>query len=57
MDSLKTNWYGLWGQRRLGMDGFADVHGVCAHFDGEGNLVNHVTCVGAQDFAVTMGTM
>ena len=29
------------------VDGFADVHGVCAHFDGECDLANHVTRVRA----------
>ena len=47
-------------QRRVGVDGFADVHRVCAHFDGQRNLANHVARVradhaAAQDLAVAVG--
>jgi hypothetical protein len=31
----------------VGMDGFADVYGVCAHLDGQGDFADHVTSVGA----------
>ena len=46
-------------QRGVGVDGFADVHRVGAHLDGQRNLANHVARVGAdhaaaQDLAVTM---
>ena len=33
------------------MDGLADVHGVCAHFDSQGNLADHVAGVRADDAA------
>ncbi len=41
------------------MDGFADVHRVCAQLDGKSNLANHVARVrahhaAAQDLAVAM---
>ena len=47
-------------QRGVGVDGFADVHCVCTHFDGQGDLANHVACVrthhaAAQDLAVAVG--
>ena len=47
-------------QRGVRVDGFADVHGVCAHLDSQRDLANHVARVGtdhaaAQDFAVAVG--
>jgi hypothetical protein len=47
-------------QRGVGVDGFADVYGVCAHFDGQSDLANHVARVrahhaAAQDLAVAVG--
>jgi hypothetical protein len=33
----------------VGVDGFSDVHGVSAHFDGERDLADHVARVGAHD--------
>ena len=33
-------------QRGVGVDGFTDIHCVCAHFNGQCNLANHVTCMG-----------
>jgi len=33
------------------MDGFADVDGIRAHFNGQGNLANQVTGVCANDAA------
>ena len=46
-------------QRGVGVDGFADVHCVCAHLNRQSNLANHVACVCAdnaatQNLAVTM---
>ena len=38
-------------QRGVGVDGFADVHRVCAHFNGQRNFANHVARVGADDAA------
>ena len=35
-------------QRGVWVDGFADVHGVCAHLDGQSDLANHVARVRAQ---------
>jgi len=42
------------------VDGFADVHSVCAHLDGQSDLANHVARVradhaAAQDLAVAAG--
>ena len=31
------------------MDGLADVHGVGTHLDGQGDLADHVACVGTDD--------
>ena len=47
-------------QRGVGMDGLADVDGVGAHLDRQGNLANHVASVcadhaAAQDFSVAVG--
>ena len=47
-------------QRGVRVDGLADVHRVGAHFDGQGDLANHVARVGAHDaaaqnLAVAMG--
>ena len=47
-------------QRGVWVNGFADVHRVCAHLDGQRDLANHVARMradhaAAQDFAVTMG--
>ena len=47
-------------QRGVLVDGLADVHGVSAHLDRQGNLANHVARVGAdhaaaQDLAVAVG--
>jgi len=41
------------------MDCFSNVDGVSPHFNGQGNLTNHVASMGtyhaaAQDFAVTV---
>ena len=41
------------------VDGFADIYGICAHFDGQSDLANHVTRMGpdhaaARDFAVAV---
>jgi hypothetical protein len=33
------------------VDGLADVHGVGAHLDGQGDLADHVARVGADDAA------
>jgi hypothetical protein len=38
-------------QRRVGVDGLADVDGVSAHFDGEANFADQVTRVRADDAA------
>ena len=47
-------------QRWVRVNCFADVYRICAHFNSQGNLANHVACVGAnhaaaQDFAVVVG--
>ena len=47
-------------QRGVWMDGFADVHSVCAHLNRQCDLANHVARVRAhhaatQDLAVAMG--
>ena len=47
-------------QRRMWVNRLADVDCVCAHFDSQGDLANHVARVGAdhaaaQNFAVPMG--
>ena len=47
-------------QRGVWMDGFADVHSVCAHLDGQSDFANHVARVrahhaAAQDLAVALG--
>ncbi len=44
-------------QRGVWVDGFADVHSVCAHLDGQSDLANHVARMrahhaAAQDLAV-----
>ena len=46
-------------QRWMRVNGFADVHRVCTHLNGQCNLANHVAGMGAdhaatQNFAVTM---
>ena len=38
-------------QRRVRVNGFADIDCVCTHFNGQGNLANHVSCVGADHAA------
>ena len=38
-------------QRRVRVNGFANVHGVCAHLDSQRNLANHAA---AQDLAVAV---
>ena len=38
-------------QRGVRVDGLADVHGVGAHFDGQGDLADHVARMGADDAA------
>jgi hypothetical protein len=47
-------------QRGVGVNGFADVHRVCAHLDGQRDLADHVARVRAdhataQDLAVAVG--
>ena len=47
-------------QRWMRMDRLADVHSVCTHFNGQGNLTNHVARMGAdhaaaQNLAVAVG--
>jgi len=47
-------------QRRVRMNRLADVHGVCAHFNGQSDFANHVARVradhaSAQDLAVAVG--
>ena len=47
-------------QRGAGVNGFADVHRVCAHLDGQRDLADHVARVRAdhataQDLAVAVG--
>ncbi len=47
-------------QRGVWVNGFADVHRVCAHLDGQSDLANHVVRVrvdhaAAQDLAVAVG--
>ena len=47
-------------QRRMRMDGFADIDGISTHLYRQGDLTNHVTSMGAdhataQDFAVAVG--
>ncbi len=47
-------------QRRVGVDGFTYIHGVCAHFNGQSDLADHVARVrahhaAAQDLAVAVG--
>ena len=49
-------------QRRMRVDGLADVHCVGTHLDGQGNLANHVARMGAdhataQDLAVAPASM
>jgi hypothetical protein len=46
-------------QRRMRVDGLADVDSVGTHLDGQGDLADHVACVGtddatAQDLAVAV---
>lgn len=47
--------YGLW-QGRVRVDGFADVGGVTAHFDGQADFADHVAGVGADDAAANNQT-
>ena len=47
-------------QRGVGVDGFADVHSVCAHLNRQHDFANHVARVrahhaAAQDLAVAVG--
>ena len=47
-------------QNGVRVNRLADVHGVCAHLDGQRNLTDHVAGVGAdhaaaQDLAVAVG--
>ncbi|MFM1908482.1 MAG: hypothetical protein RLZZ591_2159, partial [Pseudomonadota bacterium] len=47
-------------QGGVGVDGFAYVHGIRAHLDGQGNFADHVSRVGtdhaaAQDLAEAVG--
>jgi hypothetical protein len=47
-------------QRGVRVDGLADVYGIRTHLDGQGDLADHVTRVGAdhaaaQDLAVAVG--
>ena len=47
-------------QRGVGVNGFADIHRVCAHLNSECTVANHVACMGAHDaaaqnLAVAMG--
>ena len=47
-------------ERRMRVNGFADVDGICAHLDGQRHFTNHVACMcahhtAAQDLSVTMG--
>ena len=47
-------------QRGVWVDGFADVHSVCAHLNRQSDLANHVARVrayhaAAQDLAVAVG--
>ena len=49
-------------KRGMGVNGFADVDGVCTHLDGQHYLADHVACVGAdhaaaQDLAVAPASM
>ena len=49
-------------QRGVRVDGLADVHGVCAHLDGQRNLSDHVARVcadhaAAEDLAVAVGCL
>jgi len=38
-------------QRGMRVNRLADIHRVCAHFDGQRNLPNHVACVRADHAA------
>ena len=38
-------------KRRVWVDGFTDVHRICAHLDGQSNLANHVARVGTHNAA------
>ena len=47
-------------QRRMRVDGLADVHCISTHLNRQGDFTNHVTCMGAdhaapQDLAVAVG--
>ena len=42
-------------QRRVGVDGFADVHRICAHLDSQRDLANHVARVGTDHAAARVG--
>ena len=49
-------------QRRMRVDGFANVHAVRTHLNGQGNLANHVARMradhaAAQDLAVAPASM
>ncbi len=38
-------------QRRVRMDGFANVYRVCAHLYSQSHFANQVACIGADDAA------
>jgi hypothetical protein len=47
-------------QRGMWVDGFANVHSISTHLNGQSNFTNHVAGMrahhtAAQDFAVTVG--
>ena len=44
-------------QRRVRMDGFTDIHGIGTHFNGQGDLADHVAGVGAHDAAAQDAAM
>ena len=47
-------------QRGMRVNRLADVYCICSHFNGQGNLANHVACMradhaAAEDFAEAVG--
>ena len=59
MRHLRRHAYAF-AQRRMRMDGLADVYRISAHLDGQRNLANHVARMradhaAAQDLAVAVG--
>ncbi len=42
-------------QRGVWVDGFADIHSVCTHLDGECNLAIHIACMSADHAAAKDG--